>query len=126
MWKFNLKYFLFITILFVLGCKDNETKINEFFEILENRLEGTEILKDIKSCKKDSMYEMLPILVSVYTTTNEDNIREKEWLNFVDSNFAKANYPIIDEILFLGFQKYLKNQKINLMEIQSEVKELKK
>jgi len=105
----------------ISACKDENknSNVNNLFEILEGELKNTKILEDIRTTREDSLYEMLPIFTSLCKGGKFDD--KDCWINFIDSTFAQENNLLLDEILFLGFQKYLRNEKVGLVSIKNKV-----
>lgn len=117
---------LLFSLVSIMGCISDSSKLTSFFEELEESIGNELIINEIKTISKDSLRYILPVFEIESKQLIQKLHYEKELNGLMNPHLAKPFSSSRGEVLLFAFQKHLNRENISLREIQIEIQEVKK
>lgn len=118
-------FFWVFLMIFLFSCTNKKSTyypIKECFEKIEKNIKNDKALNHMKTCSLDSLTYVFPIFKREFEKIQEKTDCNRQIEDFFDLHSIPNNPVLRDEVLILAFQKYLNQYKIDLNEIQDEIK----
>jgi len=115
---------LFLIALLFFSCMQEKSPMETCFEKVQDNFEFQITLEHIKTAPTDSLFFFYPFFSQEYLKLQEETDCQIQITNWLDANLIKQHNSYREQILFIGFQKYLQEKKIDLKEIEVEIQKM--